>query len=170
MVLLMEIRNIFRLDGVCHKIGMVFLFSLLISFSCIFSSCSFYENLCENPVYKYEVISPPENFYSITSSDKYNADCVTLVWELVQGAVAYELYWSDERNSGSVNKIYLYEVEYEQNKQVKLEVSNLCRRYNYFYICSVNSSGAKSKLCNKAVEIFSSNNNSYWKNFEFRKL
>ena len=151
------------------KVGLILLVVLF------FSSCSFYMNLRDNPVFKEGAVSYPQNI-SVIYGDQ-NTGCITMIWELVENASAYEIYCiKNSRSNGfssnyldtNASLIYKYSIPYSQGKNAVLEISNISSGQNFFFIKSVSEKSSKSDFSKKYAYFYSYY--SYNKSLAFREL
>lgn len=156
------------------KIRKVFV-TLLFFCGILFSSCSFYEELRGNPVLKAGAVRYPQNFSAVYGEQ--TTGCITLIWELVENANAYEIYCMKKNNNSSVSKnyidsnatlIYKYTIPYTQGKNAVLEISNITSGQKIFFIRSVSENNSKSDYSKKYVSFYSSYSDN--KSLEFREL
>ena len=184
MELLMVTKNRRNGRGFRIKFGMTGLqfgiinakFGLLLLLVLFFTSCSFYKDLRDNPVYKAGAVSYPQYISAIYGEQ--STGCISLVWELVENASAYEIYYSRYSNSSNsfsnnlidsnASLIYKYFIPYSQGKNAALEISNIPEGQNFFFIKSVSENGLKSDYSKKYISFYSYYSNS--ENLEFREL
>ena len=150
-------------------------FGLILLVVLFFSSCSFYMNLRDNPVFKEGAVSYPQNI-SVIYGDQ-NTGCITMIWELVENASAYEIYCiKNSRSNGfssnyldtNASLIYKYSIPYSQGKNAVLEISNISSGQNFFFIKSVSEKSSKSDFSKKYAYFYSYY--SYNKSLAFREL
>ena len=127
-----------------------------------FSSCSFYTDLRDNPVYKTGAVSYPQNISAIYGDQ--STGCITLIWELVENASAYEIYciknsrtngFSSDYLNTNASMIYKYSIPYSQGKKAVLEISNISSGQNFFFIKSVSEKSSKSDYSKKYAYFYS---------------
>lgn len=168
------LRNKFEMTG--GKLGMTRLkFGVILLIALCFTSCSFYTDLRENPVFKAGAVSYPKNISAIYGNQ--STGCITLVWKLVENASAYEIYRVNLSGSTKISKnyinsnatlIYEYSIPYTQEKNTALEISNISSGRTLFFIKSVSENGSKSDFSKKYISFYSQY--MYNKNLTFREL
>lgn len=142
--------------GFRNKFGMTLLVVLFLT------SCSFYEDLRGNPVFKEGAVCYPQNI-SVIYGDQ-STGCITLIWDLVENASAYEIYrikssgtngFSNNYLDSNASMIYKYSIPYSQGKNAVLEISNISSGQNFFFIKSVSEKSSKSDYSKKYAYFYS---------------
>ena len=160
-------RNNLAMTGV--RLGVILLLALF------FTSCSFYTNLRDNPVFKTGAVTYPQNFSAIYGDE--SSGCITLIWELVENAGSYEIYRmmsSDDLNitkdyiDSNASLIYNYSIPYTQGKNAALEISCISYGQNIFFIKSVSKNTSKSDYSKEYISFYS--NYSYSENLAFKEI
>ena len=151
-----------------NKFGMTqWKFGVTLIIALLFSSCSFYTDLRDNPRFKDGVITAPTSFTGTVSSNSNGV--VTLEWSPVEGAKSYKIYyikWSlpskmtEEEINKAATLCYTFEASHVKDDKPRLEISNLDYYEYYFFIKTVSTSGGSSKFCKNYVYIDSKNKGS----------
>lgn len=165
MELLMVTKNRRNERGFRNKFGMTRLkFGMLLLLVLFFTSCSFYEELRNNPRLKDGGITAPESFTGIMAGEENGV--ITLEWSQVEGAEKYEIYCFEETNTirktasyleEKAKLVYTFEASHIKNNVPRLEVSNMYGAYYNFFIKAVSKTGRKSIFCKEYVRVYSGN-------------
>lgn len=149
--------------GFRNKFGMTRLkFGMTLLVVLFLTSCSFYEDLRGNPVFKEGAVCYPQNI-SVIYGDQ-STGCITLIWDLVENASAYEIYrikssgtngFSNNYLDSNASMIYKYSIPYSQGKNAVLEISNISSGQNFFFIKSVSEKSSKSDYSKKYAYFYS---------------
>lgn len=133
----------------------------------LFTSCSFYTDLKDNPRFKDGVIAAPTSFTGSVSSDSNGV--ITLEWSPVDGAKNYKIYCikgvvpankTEEAIKNAATLCYTFDASHVKNNKPRLEISQLSYSSYYFFIKAVSEAGISSIFCKDYVHIFSKYNGS----------
>ena len=138
---------------------------LLLVCGLLFSSCSYYTELRDNPRYKGDVIAAPATFTGIMATEENGV--VTLKWSQVDGADYYAIYCIQGNDTGKKTESYLkenarliysFQASHIKNDEPVLEISNLAGNTQYnFFIKTVSTTGSISVFSREYVSIYSGN-------------